>query len=396
MVERNQHFAQLPNSYLFKRISEKVHAFRNTHGDAYLINLGIGDTTIPLPQSLTEQLARFCTSLSTKEGYAGYQNEQGSYRLREKITSRFYANTPVDPSEVFISDGAKCDIGRLQLLCAHLTPVLIQNPTYPVYRDGTLLHGSQQIIYGSCTPQNNFFPVFEGTPKLIYLCSPNNPTGHAFSRDQLTQLIEYAQDVGALILFDAAYSSYIGDSSTPKSIFEIEGSRQCAIEVNSFSKSFGFTGIRLGWTVVPRELEFFYPDFSRLHGTLFNGASLLAQKAGEIALDEAYEESKNAIRAYKENTLCMRNALLEQGVRLYGGDSAPYLWVHVGNMTSWEAFDILLEESGIVCTPGSGFGSAGEHFIRLSGFYHPEQRERVLYALKECRLFQQEALPHTL
>jgi len=377
MVERNPRSTKLSKSYLFREVADRVQSYKRKNPGAVLYNLGIGDTTIPLPQVVTQSLSGFFESLSTEEGYLGYQNEQGNELLRKSIIERFYPDT-ITPDEVFVSDGAKCDIGRLQILLSHLSPVLIQDPTYPVYRDGTLLSGDQSLIYAVCNPENDFFPNFSGSPKLLYICSPNNPTGTVLTYTQLTHLVSYAKEHGALIIFDAAYRYFIQGEQHPRTIYEIPGAKEIAIEVNSFSKFAGFTGIRLGWSIVPKTLKGLYDDYARLHSTIFNGASILAQKCGEVVLQEGFEACMASVEEYRANTKAMRDALLSEGETVYGGEHAPYVWIETKGKSSWEAFQYYLEEKQLIVTPGSGFGKGGEGFVRLSGFFHPSTRSAIL------------------
>ena len=344
--------------------------------------------------------------LGTIEGYSGYQDE-GLLALREKISSVFYGGQ-FSAGEVFISDGAKCDIGRLQLLFGAGTPAAVQDPSYPVYVDGSVFTGAagawagsgyNGITYMPCTAENDYFPDLSQLPPncLIYFCSPNNPTGAVANRSQLETLVNTAQKNGSIIIFDAAYSVYIRDSELSKSIFEIEGARTCAIEVNSFSKSAGFTGVRLGWTVVPKELKYaggesVNSDWARITSTVFNGASNIAQAGGLAALDD---EGQKEIRAlcdfYLGNAKLIRAALGKLGVSCVGGDNSPYIWARFpGHGTegrdSWEVFSEILEKCQIVTTPGSGFGPAGQSFIRFSAFGHRADVEEACARLQTLKM----------
>jgi LL-diaminopimelate aminotransferase len=306
--------------------------------------------------------------------------------LREKISQVFYGGK-FGADEIFISDGAKCDIGRLQLLFGAGTPVAVQDPSYPVYVDGSVLIGAaggwegsgyKGISYLPCTAENDYFPDLGRLPPncLIYFCSPNNPTGAVSSREQLNSLVKAALKNGSFIIFDAAYAEYIRDSSLPKSIFEIDGARTCAIEVNSFSKPAGFTGVRLGWTVVPKELKYsggesVNADWARISGTIFNGASNIAQEGGLAALDdEGIREIRQLCDFYLGNAKLIRSALEKLGISCVGGDNSPYIWARFPNRDSWEVFSEILEKCQVVTTPGSGFGPAGQSFIRFSAFGH--------------------------
>jgi LL-diaminopimelate aminotransferase len=315
----------------------------------------------------------------------GYSDE-GFDALRKRITDVFYKGA-FGIDEIFISDGAKCDIGRLQLLFGAGTKVAVQDPSYPVYVDGSVLIGAagpwegsgyRGIAYLPCTAENGYFPDVGKLPEngLFYFCSPNNPTGAVASREQLASLVAAAGEKGTVIVFDAAYAEYIRDPGLPKSIFEIEGARACAIEVNSFSKPAGFTGVRLGWTVVPKELKYaggesVNADWGRICGTIFNGASNIAQWGGLAALDpEGVREMKELCDFYLGNAKLIRSALQNLGITCIGGDNSPYIWAQFPGRDSWEVFAEILEKCQVVTTPGAGFGPAGQSFIRFSAFGH--------------------------
>jgi len=302
MLKRNPHLANLASGYLFPEIAKRRKAYALSHPDARIISLGIGNTTEPLTPHIVEGLRAEVENLGTPEGYSGYGDETGLTALRAKIAGVLYKNI-VSPEEVFISDGAKCDIGRLQYLFGSCSPVVVQDPAYPVYVDGSVMVGAAGAVppggsgyagvtYLPCTASNGFFPDLSDIPRdsLVYICSPNNPTGAVATREQLERLVRTVRDAGSVIIFDSAYSSFIRDPALPLSIFEIEGARECAIEVSSFSKPIGFTGVRLGWTIVPKELAFadgtpVIQDWTRLMTTIFNGASNIAQKGGLASLD---------------------------------------------------------------------------------------------------------------
>lgn len=401
MIARNPGFANLTAGYLFPEIARRRREYQAAHPDAKLISLGIGNTTEPLTPHIDEGLVKAAAALATPEGYAGYGDEQGLTALREKIAAVFYGGK-IQPDEVFVSDGAKCDIGRLQLLFGRGVDVAVQDPSYPVYVDGSVIIGAAGpyddghsgghvgyagISYLACTAENGYFPDLAALPKdgLLYFCSPNNPTGAVATRDQLTALVRAARAAGSIIIFDAAYAEYIRDPALPKSIFQIEGARECAIEVNSFSKPIGFTGVRLGWTVVPRELRYadgasIRDDWNRVCTTVFNGASNIAQYGGLASLDAAgLAEMRALTDFYLENAKLIRSTLEALGVVCVGGDNAPYIWARFPGKTSWEVFEEILDKCHVVTTPGSGFGPAGEHFIRFSAFGH---RDSVVEA---CR-----------
>jgi LL-diaminopimelate aminotransferase len=350
-----------------------------------VISLGVGNTTEPILPHITAALVEGAGKLGTVAGYSGYQDE-GLLELRRKISEVFYRGI-FAPDEVFISDGAKCDIGRLQLLFGAGVKVAVQDPSYPVYVDGSVLAGAaaewlgagyRRITYLPCTAENGYFPdlsAVEGD-SVVYFCSPNNPTGAVATRDQLAALVEAARKKGCVVIFDAAYAEFIRDPALPKSIFEIDGAFECAIEVNSFSKPAGFTGVRLGWSIVPKALKYadggsVNADWARVSSTIFNGASNIAQAGALAALDdEGLKEIRNLTEVYLGNARLIREALLKLGVPCIGGDNSPYIWARFEGRDSWDVFAEMLEKCRIVTTPGSGFGPAGQSFIRFSAFGH--------------------------
>ena len=385
MTKRNPHLASLKHLYLFPEINLKKNRFLARNPGISLISLGIGDTTEPIPTSITDRLVQASARLGTAEGYSGYGPEEGIKELRNKIASKIYQDN-INASDIFISDGAKCDIGRLQLLFGKDISIAVQDPTYPVYVDGSLIVGVQTIIRMPCTPENDFFPDLHSLPRtdLIYFCSPNNPTGAVATKSQLTSLVAFAEANQSIIIFDAAYAHYIQDPDLPKSIYEIEGAKKVAIEINSFSKLAGFTGIRLGWCVVPEELKYedgssVKTDWQRLVTTIFNGASNIAQQGGcAIAEEKGLGEISILTQFYLENARLLAGTLTDSGHEVFGGIHAPYLWVRFKGKKSWDIFDYFLEHYHIITTPGSGFGPSGEEFIRLSAFGH---RENILTAI---------------
>jgi len=397
MIARNQYIANLKAGYLFPEIAKRRREYAAAHPEAKIISLGVGNTTEPVLPHINAGLTEGAKKLCTAEGYSGYQDE-GLAQLRERISSVFYRGKfAID--EIFISDGAKCDIGRLQILFGPAVKIAVQDPSYPVYVDGSVLAGAaggwegagyRGITYLPCTAENNFFPDLDLIPNdsLIYFCSPNNPTGAAADRAQLSALVNTAIEKGCLIVFDAAYSEFIRDSSLPKTIYEIDKAEQCAVEVNSFSKPAGFTGVRLGWSIVPKAIKYsggesLNSDWSRVTGTIFNGASNIAQAGGIAALDE---EGINEIREltdfYLGNAKLIREALQKLGVRCIGGDNSPYIWAHFPGMDSWDVFARILEKCQIVTTPGAGFGPAGQSYIRFSAFGHRADIEEACLRLK--------------
>ena len=388
MPKRNPCIANIKAGYLFPEIAKRRREYAAAHPGAKIISLGVGNTTEPILPHINAGLVEGARKLGTVEGYSGYQDE-GLLELREKISRVFYRGQ-FAADEIFVSDGAKCDIGRLQLLFGAGTPVAVQDPSYPVYVDGSVLMGAaggwegsgyRGISYLPCTEENGYFPDLSPesglTPNcLIYFCSPNNPTGAVAGREQLSLLVETARKNGSFIIFDAAYAEYIRDSKLPKTIFEIDGARSCAIEVNSFSKPAGFTGVRLGWSVIPKELKYsggesVNADWSRIMSTIFNGASNIAQAGGLAALDsEGLKEIKVLSDFYLENAKLIRATLEKKGISCVGGDNSPYIWARFPGRDSWEVFSEILEKCQVVTTPGAGFGPAGQSFVRFSAFGH--------------------------
>ncbi|MFC2174377.1 LL-diaminopimelate aminotransferase [archaeon] len=401
MVERNKDIAKLQAGYLFPEINRRKNALLEKSPNAKVISLGIGNTTEPLSPCITNALREAAEGLGTHEGYSGYGDEQGLTALRGKIAKTFYPNL-ASAEEVFVSDGAKCDIGRIQLMFGSSATVAVQDPAYPVYVDGSVMMGQtgdysqaqkhfDGITYMTCNPENDFFPDLENTPRtdLIYFCSPNNPTGAVSTKDQLTELVEFAKKNKSIIIFDSAYRDFIRDKDLPRSIFEVVGAREVAIEVGSFSKPLGFTGVRLGWTVVPSELKFddghpVIKDWNRVMTTIFNGASNIVQAGVCNALTEqGLREMNETIGFYMENARLIKEAVTSIGYENYGGVNSPYIWARIPNKSSWDAFEELLEKKHVVTTPGSGFGPAGEGFLRFSAFGHREDVEEAVRRLKE-------------
>ena len=405
MIKRNPRLAALKAGYLFPEIARRKREFAAAHPEdpakpeTRIISLGVGNTTEPILPYTTAGLVEGARKLGTAEGYSGYQDE-GLAELREKISQVFYRGG-FSAEEIFISDGAKCDIGRLQLLFGRETKAAVQDPSYPVYVDGSVLIGAAKgwtgkgydgIVYLPCTRENNFFPDLSQLPEnaIVYFCSPNNPTGAVSTKEQLELLVNAARDKGCLIVFDAAYSEYIRDPSLPKTIFEIPGAKECAIEVNSFSKPAGFTGVRLGWTVVPKELRYhtgesINADWARIAGTIFNGASNIAQAGGLASLsEEGQKEIRKLCDFYLGNAALIRAALQKLGISCVGGDNSPYIWACFPGRQSWEVFAEILEKCRVVTTPGAGFGPSGESFIRFSAFGH---RADVEEACRRLELF---------
>ena len=393
MINRNSGLENLTAGYLFPEVARRRREYLAAHPDAKIISLGIGNTTEPLPQYIAKKMSDYVMGLATKEGYSGYGDEQGLTELRNKIAEVFYPNL-VSGDEVFISDGAKCDIARIQTLFGKDVKVAVQDPAYPVYVDGSVIVGAagknngsgyEGITYMPCVPENNFFPDLSKIEKnsVIYFCSPNNPTGAVSTKADLKKLVDFANANDCVIIFDAAYREFIRDPSLPKSIYEIEGSRTCAIEINSFSKPAGFTGVRLGWSIVPKELKYadgtpLHQDWNRIMTTLFNGASNIAQHGGLACLDaQGIEAMKSVIDYYLENADLIKKTFEGEnfkamGAQVYFTGNSPYVWVKFPGKKSWDIFDSILDKCRVVTTPGSGFGPGGESFIRISAFGHKE------------------------
>ncbi len=375
MIRRNQTFARLEGSYLFPEIERRKEAFRATHPEAELINLGIGDASLPVPAVVAEAMAQKSLEMALPESFSGYGPSEGLKELRKRIAHIFYRDD-FSLDEVFVSDGSKSEMCRLQALLGVGLKVGVQNPVYPVFVDSSIIFDAKEIVSLPCLPENNFFPELRQAAgcDLIYFCSPNNPTGVVYSKEHLEELVAFAIENRVLIIYDAAYSPFIQQGEHPRSIYEIEGAKEVAIEVCSYSKLAGFTGIRLGWTIVPKELRYadggpILPDWRRIVQTLFNGASRISQAGGLAALTtEGLQGIEENIAIYLESARILKEALVAQGISVFGGDSSPYIWAHFPGKTSWDLFEEFLEELHIVTIPGSGFGTSGEGFVRLSAF----------------------------
>ncbi|KAK7301275.1 hypothetical protein RJT34_12136 [Clitoria ternatea] len=401
-IPRSVNMEKLQSGYLFPEIFMREAEYAQRNPQARLIRLGIGDTTEPIPNIITSAMAKQALALSTKQGYRGYGAEQGNRELKRAIAETLYHGMQVKENEVFVSDGAQCDISRVQILLDASLSVAVQDPTFPAYIDSSVIVGRagklqaetgmyKKIVYMKCEPENDFFPDLTTTPKtdVIFFCSPNNPTGSAASWQQLKQLVEFAKANGSMIIYDSAYSAYISDES-PRSIFEIPGAKEVAIEISSFSKFAGFTGVRLGWTVVPEELLYAngYPiirDYNRIVCTCFNGASNIVQAGGLACLSpEGFQALKTSIGYYMENAKVLVDTFESLGLKVHGGKNSPYAWVHFPGCSSWDVFNHILERAAIVTIPGVGFGPGGEEYIRVSAFGH---RESVLEASRRLRKF---------
>lgn len=382
----NTHLQQLRGHYLFTEIANRTKAYQQTHPEAHVLRLGIGDVTLPLPSVIIEAMHRAVDELASAATFRGYGPEEGYLWLRQAIVDNDY--TPrgihVSPEEVFISDGAGSDLGNLSELFDASNSVAILEPSYPAYVDTSRMAG-REIIWLPCLAQNNFYPALpKQKADIIYLCFPNNPTGTVLTRDELSRWVEYAWTNHSIILFDAAYEAFIEDPDVPHSIYEIEGAQEVAIEIRSFSKTAGFTAVRCGYTVVPKATGL-QTMWLRRQCTKFNGASYISQRAAEATYTP---EGKAAIQAnlsyYKQTAQIFLEGLRTLGYEVFGGKNAPYIWCRVPHgYTSWSFFDHLLHTSQIVCTPGAGFGPTGEGFVRFSAFSNRKDVEEALKRMKK-------------
>ena len=401
MARINENYNKLAAGYLFPEITRRMCMFQEQNPDAAILKLGIGDTTEPLTPTVIAGLREGVDKLADVTTYSGYGDYQGESELREALASRYEnLGAALEPEEFFVSDGAKPDSANIQTIFALDNIVAMQDPAYPVYVDSNVIAGrtgnatdSQYdgLVYMPCTEENGFFP---NLPKdkvdLIYLCSPNNPTGTVATKDQLQVFVDYAIANKAVIIFDAAYAAFISDPDLPRSIYEIDGATSCAIEINSFSKEAGFTGVRLGWTIVPKALvcEGVEPGklnqlWYRRQTTMFNGASNIIQHGGLAALSEqGQKECMQIIAYYMNNAKVIREGLESIGIRVFGGVNAPYVWMKTPcGLSSWDFFDKLLRETYVVGTPGSGFGPSGEGYFRLSSFGHTEDISKAVESI---------------
>lgn len=408
MFKINDNFTKLPESYLFSEVARRINAFKDAHPEADIIRMGIGDVTKPLCPAAIEAMHKAVDDESHAETFHGYGPEQGYAFLRDAISNYDYKARGIDiePDEIFVSDGAKSDTGNIGDLLDADNVVALTDPVYPVYADtnvmagraGELVDGSwSRLVYLPVSASNNFEPQLpERHVDVIYLCYPNNPTGTALTRSQLQKWVDYARREGALIMFDSAYEAFIHTADVPHSIYELPGAKEVAIEFRSFSKTAGFTGVRCGYTVVPKALKAFdaagkHVSMNRLWNrrqcTKFNGASYISQRgASAIFTPEGRRQSTEAVEYYMENARMMREGLLEAGFEVYGGVDAPYVWLRTpDNMTSWEFFDWLLTEANVAGTPGSGFGPAGEGYFRLTAFNTHENTRAAIARIAAAR-----------
>ncbi len=398
----NENYLKLPGSYLFSTIANKVAAFTQANPDRSIIRLGIGDVTLPIAPAIIKALHGAVDEMADGATFKGYAPDLGYAFLRETIAANDYAKKGVNiaADEIFVSDGAKCDCGNIQEIFSSDCRIAVCDPVYPVYVDSNVMAGRAgewdaaagmftNVVYMPCTAENNFIPELpKETPDLIYLCYPNNPTGTTLTKEQLQVWVDYANKNGALILFDAAYEAYISDADVPHTIYECEGARNCAIEFRSFSKNAGFTGLRLGFTVIPKDIKKgdvqLHSLWARRHGTKYNGAPYIIQKAGEaVYSEEGKAQLAEQVAYYKKNARTIYDGLQAAGFTVFGGVNAPYVWLQTPDgLSSWDFFDLLLNKVGIVGTPGSGFGPSGEGYFRLTGFGTYENTVQAIERIK--------------
>ncbi len=389
MFKLNDNYLKLPGSYLFSTIAKKVNAYKGEHPDKQIISLGIGDVTQPLAPAIIERLHSAVDEMADAKTFKGYAPDLGYEFLRKTITENDYTARGVDiaPDEIFVSDGAKSDSANIQEIFSLDNKIAVCDPVYPVYVDSNVMAGRtgtydaatglwSDVIYMPCHAENGFAPEFpKENPDLIYLCFPNNPTGATITKAQLQEWVDYANKIGAVIIYDAAYEAYISEEGVPHTIYECEGARTCAIELRSFSKNAGFTGTRLGFTVVPKDLKdangvALHGLWARRHGTKFNGAPYIVQAAGAaVYSEEGKKQTAEQIAYYMNNAKIIKEGLASMGYTVSGGVNAPYIWLKTPDgMKSWDFFDYLLENANVVGTPGSGFGPSGEGYFRLTAF----------------------------
>ena len=403
MFKLNDNYLKLPGSYLFSTIGKKVKAYSDEHPDKQIIRLGIGDVTQPLAPAIIKALHGAVDEMADAKTFRGYAPDLGYEFLRNAIAENDYKSRGCDiaADEIFVSDGAKSDSANIQEILSLDNKIAVCDPVYPVYVDSNVMAGRtgvydaatqtwSDVIYMPCNAENNFVPELpKETPDVIYLCYPNNPTGTTLTKAQLQVWVDYANKVGALIIYDAAYEAYISEDDVPHTIYECEGARNCAIELRSFSKNAGFTGVRLGFTVIPKDIKcgdvMLHSLWARRHGTKYNGAPYIVQRAGEAVYSaEGKAELKEQVAYYMKNARTIKDGLAEAGYTVFGGVNAPYIWLKTpDNMSSWDFFDYLLENVNIVGTPGSGFGPSGEGYFRLTAFGSYENTVEALERIKK-------------
>ena len=402
MFKVNDNYLKLPGSYLFSTIGKKVKAYSDEHPDKKIIRLGIGDVTQPLAPAIIKALHGAVDEMADAKTFRGYAPDLGYEFLRNAIAENDYKSRGCDiaSDEIFVSDGAKSDSANIQEILSLDNKIAVCDPVYPVYVDSNVMAGRtgtydaaaqtwSDVIYMPCNAENNFVPELpKETPDVIYLCYPNNPTGTTLTKAQLQVWVDYANKVGALIIYDAAYEAYISENDVPHTIYECEGARNCAIELRSFSKNAGFTGVRLGFTVIPKDIKcgdvMLHSLWARRHGTKYNGAPYIVQRAGEAVYSaEGKAELKEQVAYYMKNARTIKDGLAAAGYTVFGGVNAPYIWLKTpDNMSSWDFFDYLLENVNIVGTPGSGFGPSGEGYFRLTAFGSYENTVEALERIK--------------
>lgn len=403
MFKLNDNYLKLPGSYLFSTIGKKVKAYSEAHPDKKIIRLGIGDVTQPLAPAIIKALHGAVDEMADAKTFRGYAPDLGYEFLRNVIAENDYKarGCEIAADEIFVSDGAKSDSANIQEILSLDNKIAVCDPVYPVYVDSNVMAGRtgvydaasqtwSDVIYMPCNAENNFVPELpKETPDVIYLCYPNNPTGTTLTKAQLQVWVDYANKVGALIIYDAAYEAYISEDDVPHTIYECEGARNCAIELRSFSKNAGFTGVRLGFTVIPKDIKcgdvMLHSLWARRHGTKYNGAPYIVQRAGEAVYSaEGKAELKEQVAYYMKNARTIKEGLAAAGYTVFGGVNAPYIWLRTpDNMSSWDFFDYLLENVNIVGTPGSGFGPSGEGYFRLTAFGSYENTVEALERIKK-------------
>ena len=393
-IQTNERYKQIKPAYLFSEIGSRVRTYEQNNPEAKIIRMGIGDVTLPLPEVVTASMIKACEEMGHKETFRGYPPEYGYGFLRESISIHYADNNvSVDPDSVFVSDGAKSDLGNIVDILGQ-NRILIPDPVYPVYVDSNIMSGND-ITFINGTKENGFLPLPDAVSpedqraSVIYLCSPNNPTGAVYDRNGLTLWVEYALKTGSLIIFDSAYEAFIADDDLPHSIYEIPGAKECAIEICSFSKFAGFTGVRCGWTVIPDNLKSGAYDlqalWKRRQATKFNGVSYPVQRAAQAALsDEGIKACLSNINYYRENARIITDLLDEKNIFYTGGKNSPYVWMECpGKTGSWDFFDLLLHKINVVGTPGEGFGKNGEGYFRLTAFGSRENTIEAAARLKD-------------
>jgi len=403
MFKINENYLKLPGSYLFSNIGKKVGEYSKANPDKKIIRLGIGDVTLPLAPAVIDALHTAVDDMAKKDTFKGYAPDLGYEFLRSAIAEHDFKTRGVTIAidEIFVSDGAKSDSGNIQEIFDVNSKIAVCDPVYPVYVDSNVMAGRTgeyltetgkwtNIIYMPCTKENNFAPVLPAEePDIIYLCFPNNPTGSTITKDELQKWVDYANKVGAVIIYDAAYEAYISEENVPHTIYECEGAKTCAIEIRSYSKNAGFTGTRLGYTVIPKDLKcgdvMLNSLWARRHGTKFNGAPYITQFAGAAVYSpEGRKQTKEQIAYYMNNAKLIREGLASAGYYVSGGVNAPYIWLGTPkDMTSWQFFDYLLDKANVVGTPGSGFGPSGEGYFRLTAFGTYESTLEAIERIKK-------------